>query len=398
MPIIELSQALIPNLQVIGSAARTEWCDSVVQGLYVLVSRSGSRSFFWRTKLQGKTKHFPIGHASDITLAAARNLVLQWKSGIEPPLHKTTGAPTEKNSEMTLTAFWQSYYLPHAKQRKRSWKRDEQLWRIRIEPKFGHQRLRDIQRLDIQMFHGSLVQEAGLSQATADLHAALLKRMLSLCVEWSILDKNPAAKMQLFHPDNRVEHFLDEAQLARLVEVLRTDTCRNVASVCLFLLATGCRLNEALSARWQQIDREKCTFKVVASNSKSKRMRLVPLNDIAMEVLDCLDTEGKHEHLFVNSRTGKRFVNITRVWYKLRNKAGIPHVRIHDLRHSAASNLINSGASLYIVQQVLGHSNPSVTQRYAHVSMQTLHDASANAAAIVNRARLSSTKPDLVLV
>lgn len=154
----------------------------------------------------------------------------------------------------------------------------------------------------------------------------------------------------------------------------------------MFLLATGCRLNEALSACWSQVDKDKRVFRVSASNSKSKRMRPVPLNETALNVINQLDTEGHYEHLFINRKTVKPYVNIAKVWEKLRLKAGLPHLRLHDLRHQAASNLINSGSSLYIVQQILGHSNPSVTQRYAHLSMKTLNDASDNASVIIKGA------------
>jgi integrase len=159
----------------------------------------------------------------------------------------------------------------------------------------------------------------------------------------------------------------------------------------MFLLATGCRLNEAISACWSQVDKEKRVWRIPAINSKSKRMRPVPLNDTAIDVLNQLKTEGVYERLFINSKTKKPYVNIAKVWEKLRSKAGLPHLRLHDLRHQAASNLINSGSSLYIVQQILGHSDPSVSSRYSHLSMKTLNDASDNASLIIKNA----TKLDL---
>jgi integrase len=115
-------------------------------------------------------------------------------------------------------------------------------------------------------------------------------------------------------------------------------------------------------------------------------MRPVPLNDTAIEVLNQLNTEGVYEHLFINKKTKKPYVNIAKIWDKIRIKAGLPHLRIHDLRHQAASNLINSGSSLYIVQQILGHSDPIITQRYAHLSMKSLNDASDSASAIIKGA------------
>lgn len=392
MPVIELSQGMIQNLQAIGTASRTEWCDSVVKGLYVLVSQTGTRSYFWRTKVDGKTTHFPVGHTTEVTLATAREQVLRWKSGVESPgTTKPDASVPKPKREMALSEFWKDYYLPLAKQQKRSWKRDEQLWG-RIEVKFGAQRLCDIARQDIQLFHGSLVHETKLAPATADLHAALLKRMLSLCVEWDILEKNPAAKMKLFHADNRVEHYLDEAQLARLLNVLRTSSCREVCQIALFALATGCRQGEALQAQWSQIDKDQRVWRIPAGNTKSGKGRSVPLNAIAFEVLDELTTEGKYKHLFINPATEQPFVHIRHTWIRLRKKAGLSHLRFHDLRHSTASMLIQSGASLYLVQQILGHASPVMTQRYSHVAMHTLHDASGNMANIISRAKQMGTQ------
>jgi site-specific recombinase XerD len=100
-------------------------------------------------------------------------------------------------------------------------------------------------------------------------------------------------------------------------------------------------------------------------------MRPVPLNDTAFEVINQLNTEGVYEHLFINTKTKAPYSSVANVWHKIRAKAGMPGLRLHDLRHNAASNLINSGSSLYIVQQILGHSVPSVTQRYAHISVKS---------------------------
>ena len=102
--------------------------------------------------------------------------------------------------------------------------------------------------------------------------------------------------------------------------------------------------------------------------------------------MDELDTEGTFDYLFVNRRTGKPYVNIMKVWSKLRRKAGLEHVRIHDLRHQYASFLVNGGRSLYEVQAILGHSDPSVTQRYAHLSTKSLQEA-ANSASVAMRGK-----------
>ena len=83
----------------------------------------------------------------------------------------------------------------------------------------------------------------------------------------------------------------------------------------------------------------------------------------------------KNEYLFPNPASGKPYVNIQKSWTAVRRKLGLNHVRLHDLRHSFASLLINSGHSLYVVQQALGHHSPKVTQRYAHLSDDVLRRA-----------------------
>jgi integrase len=174
---------------------------------------------------------------------------------------------------------------------------------------------------------------------------------------------------------------MNDEELARLLDVLKTDRNRMVCNLALFLLSTGARLNEALQAHWKHIDKENRVWLVPAINSKSKKIRSIPLNDSALEVLENLGTDGKFDWLFVNRNTKERLMYAQKVWDRLRNAAGLPHLRIHDLRHQYASFLVNSGRTLYEVQQILGHSDPTVTQRYAHLSTKSLQEA-ANSASL----------------
>jgi len=119
-------------------------------------------------------------------------------------------------------------------------------------------------------------------------------------------------------------------------------------------------------------------------------VRAVPLNDSAIGVLMQLDTEDRFEHVFINRKTGQPYTTIQKVWDRLRHAADLDHIRIHDLRHSYASFLVNSGRTLYEVQQILGHSNPKETQRYSHLSTATLQEAASSAADMINEAMKKS--------
>lgn len=175
-------------------------------------------------------------------------------------------------------------------------------------------------------------------------------------------------------------------QIGELLTVLRTDENRTVCNIAMFLLSTGCRLNEALQASWRQVDRANRVWRILAINSKSKRMRSVPLNDSALHVLDQLDTEGEFEQLFINRQTRLPYTTIMKVWERLRTKADLKHLRIHDLRHAYASLLVSSGRTLFEVQSILGHSDPKVTMRYSHLSTKALQEAANAASVLVPRA------------
>jgi len=365
---------------------RFEAVDAALPGHYILVSATGTATYFLRYKDSScKTCHQKIGRTTDISLADARKKAKALKAEIALGADPHAEAKARK-AVPTFSEFFEEHYLPYVKPRKRSWKRDDELYRLRIKKVFGQVRLNQISRQQVQSFHTDLLEE-GLAHATADLHLKLIKHACNLAIDWGMLtEKNPAARIPLFNVDNKVENYLKEAQLESLLTVLHTDENRPVCLIALLLISTGCRLNEILSAKWLQIDRVNRVFRVEAINSKSKRVRSIPLNDSALEVLDQLDTEGKFEHLFINKQTEKPYTTIMKVWTRLRSKAGLPHLRIHDLRHQFASFLVNSGRTIFEVSQLLGHSDSKVTARYAHLSSKTLQDASNSASVVMKGA------------
>jgi integrase len=386
MPIVKLTQKFIDNeLQCPPGKARIEYCDSDVRGLYVLVSATspGRGNYYLRFKVKGKTCHQKIGNTDDTTLHDARNQAKRLKSEIAYGRDPKAEEKAHKGA-ITLDDFYENHYLPFATPRKRSIKRDKELY-VRIKAEFGPSLpLCRITRRQMQTFHTGLLEKEKLAPATCNHHIKLLRRMLSLAVSWEMLNTNPAARFELYAESNMIENYLDKEQLERLLKVLRNHDNRAVCNIALFLLSTGARLNEVLRATLGQFDMENRIWIIPASNSKSKRIRAVPLNDSALGVLDQLDAE--EGFVFKNRRTGKPYKNIHKSWCRIKEKAGLPHLRLHDLRHNFASMLVNSGRTLYETQAILGHSNPIVTQRYAHLSTKTLQDAANSASDMIKAA------------
>jgi site-specific recombinase XerD len=391
MPIVRLYADFIKNhLQCPEGKNRIEYCDEYIKGLYIEVraTSQGHGTFYLRYKdINGKTCHQKIGRTTDISLTDACKEALELRGnifcGADPRAEEKA-----RRAIPTLTDFFNDTYLPYAKVHKRSWKRDVQLF-ARIKQAFGHLRLDQVQKQKVAVFHAGLMENEGLSAASADHHPKLMRRMFSMAIEYELIEKNPLSKFSLFNHDNKVENYLDDEQLGRLMDVLRTDANRPVCNIAILLLGTGCRLNEILSAKKSDISIANRVLRIAAINAKGKRVRSVPLNDASVDIIlkQMEDTKG-YDYLFINHKTGTKLTTIMKVWTRLREKAGLPHLRLHDLRHSFASFLVNSGRTLYEVQQILGHSQSIVTERYAHLSTKTLQDA-ANSASVIIRGAMT---------
>jgi integrase len=386
MPVVKITDSFVSNhLQCPEGKGRIEYCDSDRSGFYVEVRATspGQGTYYLRYKdACNKTAHRKLGRTTEISVSEARKRAKLQKAdilrGADPRAEERA-----RKAVINYTDFFDEHYLPFVKPRKRSWNRDEELFRLRIREVFGNKRLNEITRQQIQTFHASVKAE-GLAAASADHHLKLIRHSLNLAVEWGMLEKNPAEGIKQFNEDNKVEHYLNDEQLGRLVSVLNANNPPMVCQVALFLLSTGARLSEALQAKWSQINRQSRVWLIPATNSKSKRVRPIPLNDSAIDVLDRLGTEGKFENLFINLQTKEPLTAVNKVWGRLRVKAGLPHLRLHDLRHQYASFLVNAGHTIYEVQKILGHSDTKVTERYAHLSLNTLQ-AAANSASVAMR-------------
>lgn len=377
MPVLQLTPKFIQTLQCESGKSRTEWCDSEVKGLYceARATSPGVGTYYLRYKDEGgTTRHLRLSTTGDISLAQARKLAADKKAEIRQGANPSMERKAEKQIP-TLRQFVDEQYAPYCKVRKRSWHTDELRFNQRLFPAFGDVRLDRLTTQQLVTFHSELREVHKLAPATADHFIKLIRHVLNMAIKWGVIDKNPATKLSLFNVDNKIEFVMDEALLQRLLLVLTTHPNRAACRIAMFLLSTGARLNEALQAEWSQIDWTQKVWRIPALNSKSKRLRPVPLNLYAMDILEQVRNDSP-QWVFFNPDTGTHFKTLHNAWYDIRIQAGMPWLRLHDLRHTYASLLVNSGRTLYEVQSLLGHSDSKVTQRYAHMNTQTLLDAS----------------------
>lgn len=148
------------------------------------------------------------------------------------------------------------------------------------------------------------------------------------------------------------------------------------------MLLLGCRKRELLDARWEDVDLERRNWRIPLS--KSGKARSIPISDRALEVLRGLPRWSGCPYVIPNPDTRRPFGNLFYLLDKVRKEAGIADLRMHDLRHTFASNLVNSGQSIYVVSKLLGHSQIKTTARYSHLADETLMSAVDAAAKVVD--------------
>ena len=375
MAIAHLTEARVKSHTCPDGERQDELVDSARTGLYLLTTRNGSKTYMFRFKNPptGKTAHLKIGRVDDISLTEARALIIEKRkivaSGDDPRIEKD-----ELKKDITYGEFFKDHYMPFVRTRKRSASKDESLFRLRLEKTIGKSLLRNITRRQIQQIHSNIRAE-GLSESSCDKYAQLIRHTLYLAQDWQFISSNPAARIGLYNPDNRVNNILTDEALKRFVHVLKNDKNISVCRVFQFLLFTGMRSGSVMALKWSAINFESNLITVEASTSKNKKAHSIPINQSAIKLLNEIERTG--EFVFINPRTKTRYFHLRRSFYRLKKEANLPkEFRIHDIRHQAASMMIASGASLYSVGKVLSHASSKATERYTHFHNAELQQVS----------------------
>lgn len=334
---------------------------------------SGGKTFYQRYRdAGGRERQFKIGPADVLTVSQARRKA---RSVLAEAI---LGADPQKEREElrcipTLAEFIRDSYMPYAKNVKRSWQTDETILRIHILQKFGAHRLDQISDQAIAALL-SRMRDQGYASGTTNRVLVLLRFIFNLAKKWGVPGsaKNPTAGLKTA-PDVCRERFLTHDEARRLLLALDADENRVAASAIKLLLLTGARRNEITYAKWEFVNWEKRTLLV--PRAKSGRPRSIHLNSAAVELLRSIPRAEDNAYIFPSPVTGRPSPSMHFPWFRIRDRAGLPDVRLHDLRHSFASFLVNQGVSLYVVQGLLGHTQARTTQRYAHLASDTLSDA-----------------------
>jgi integrase len=296
------------------------------------------------------------------------------RSQFEPTAHDVGGEPI--NTKASLNQLIRDRYLPHAQASKRSWATDETILRIHVLPALGRITLDQITGEHIAGLINDM-RAKGYAGGTTNRVLVILRYAFNLARKWNVpgASMNPTAGLSTV-PEVHRQRFLTPEEAQRLVGSIQTDKNQVAAKAIMLLLLTGARRREVTRARWEDVDWEKRTLLVPVS--KSGKPRAIALSAAAITLLRTAASDSASPYVFPTQLSG-----LFCQWNRIRCRAGLADVRLHDLRHSFASFLVNQGVSLYVVQSLLGHSQIRMTQRYAHLAPQTLLDAAEVAALVI---------------
>lgn len=270
-------------------------------------------------------------------------------------------------------------FLEYSKCNKKSYKADIVSTNLLLKY-FGNLDLQDITPSIIEDFKIKIKNDRGNKNATINRHLQALSKMLNLAVANNLLDKNPMWSVKKLREDNhkvRVLSIEEEkrlfAEIERGYEVIGRERIKKIIYPYLHLkplivcaLQTGMRRGEIFNLKWSCIDFEYGFVELL--ETKSGKARRVPISQKFMNIIENL--EHVSEYVFVNPQTNEPYVDIKNAFHTVLEKANIKDFRFHDFRHTAATRMLEKGADIRTVQEILGHSSVVVTQRYTHTTPQ----------------------------
>lgn len=372
MPKVKLDATFCLTARCQTGKKRTDYYDTSITGFVLECRASGSKAFVLRyTNEYGKQSQRTVGMYGDITFDQARRVAQRWRSevvlGGDPAAKKA-----EKKAIPTYAELARQHIAHNATYQKTPHNTDRVI-RCHLLPKWGTMRLDEIKSQNIATWLAE--KRKVLAPATVEKIRVTMNRSFELAAQWELPGASPNPVRSVKRPkfNNKREKYLTTDEANRLLSACDASLCKQLGSIVRLLLLTGARKMELLRAKWADIDLERRAWHI--PETKTGVPRYVPLSSDAVTVIRGLRRWEKCPWLIPNIETREPYTDLKRPWDTARDKAGLPDLRLHDLRHSAASFLVNSGVDLYAVGKILGHADHQSTMRYAHLANDTLMSA-----------------------
>ena len=357
--------------------------DTLIAGFGVRIMPSGAKTYQAQYRKGGRTRRISLGRHGNITVEQARLLAKEVLGDVAKGENPAEDIAQHRKAP-TVAALCERFFQAHVMERCKPSTQGEYRRAIDmfINPALGSFKLADLERKDVAELHHKFRDKPYQANRTL----GVLSKMFNLAEIWGLRPdgSNPCRHVPKYREHKR-ERYLSQLELQRLGQVLSeaerdgSETQHMIAAFRLLIL-TGCRLGEIQTLQWGFI-----TDQGMELPDTKTGARRIPLPSAARAVLSALLRVDGNPYVIVGKVAGKHATDFQHPWRRIRERAGLTGVRIHDLRHTYASNAVSSGMPIQMVGRLLGHTQIQTTMRYAHLA-----DDPVKQAAEENAERLSA--------
>ena len=359
--------------------------DRDLPGFGLRVRASGRKYYVVQLRANGHLRRKTLGLHGTLTPDSAKRralaLIALARNGGDPDTPAEARRASATIAEL-CDRFLKEYVSNHCKARtQREYGR---LLKLHVIPELGDRKVIEIQRSNIAALHHGLRDTPYQANRTL----AVLSKMFSLAEMWNLRPdgSNPCLHVKRYKEEKR-ERFLSAKEFRRLGRILDeiledgSETRSAVVAIRLLML-TGCRLSEIQTLRWENVDLEAGELRLPDAKTGG---RAVPLAPAAVRLLSTLPRDDENSWVIVGKKPHSYLTDLQHPWRRIRARADLPALRIHDLRHSFASRALALGESLPMIGKLLGHTQVQTTARYAHLARDTVKASAARIGDSIDR-------------
>lgn len=345
--------------------------DSRTRGLALCVTRNGAKTFYVYRRVDGVPKQIRIGPYPDLSIEQARRKADEINGQIavgEDPIELRR---EKRQASATFAEVFALYVERHAKIRKRTWRDDEEAFRNHLRP-IASRAMARISRADISDLQAAIRLNSGPYAANRTL--ALVRKVFNWAIKHGqVKAENPVSGIDFYKEVER-DVRLNDDDLPRLLQAIEEDSNQAVKDFFVLLLFTGVRRSNLQMMRWEQLDFKRAVWRI--PHTKNGNPQVIPLGDTELVILSRRQRDVDSEWVFPSATSKTGYYTEPRVaWERICKRAGFANVRMHDLRRTLASFMVDTGASLPVVGKMLGHLSPQSTKIYARLQLDPVRRA-----------------------